>query len=652
MGRNGPRWDRLAVVAGGVTTTQGVRESRTQGEGPETQSSNPRTHTEVLDLMVDVTAELGHLKKLAEGDPTKRFDRLYRLLRQGELLALAKERIAKNKGAQTPGVDGRTMSDIGNEDLVQLSQELAKGTYQPMPVRRGYVPKKNGRLRPLGIPTSLDKVVQSGVALILEAIYEPIFHKYSHGFRPERSTITALRQVSTAYRAGAKWIIEGDITDCFGSLPHSVILNCLRKRIKDERFIDLIRKMLQAGVMEEGKFKPTYSGAPQGGIASPILANVVLHELDTWLEDQMGVNPRPEIAQQRNARSNPEYMRLYYRIMDIRRMLNGKLPMPKNADPESLRQERLEKLRLRSLQPRLLPRRVTYYTRYADDFAIFLCDASKKDAEQMKTAVAEWMKINLGLTLNQEKTHVTHWREKVRFLGYELEGRPNPNGNGWLHLAVPKDAVRNVVEKIRQATRYPQAPEYDVFANINAVARGWTNYYRYAHNNNVIGGKLSMVIFWRTVHYLGKRHRHSLAKVMHDHYARDSKTGCKGLFTYKPGKPQIPENRYFIWHKTPKRLGLMAVAAKEVQDRPAYINQNWAKGRSQQKRLETQARAQLCCEQCGASGITLYVHHPNRLAKAKRVKKGAGNVAQSGMEQQTKLLCHACHMAHHHYASH
>jgi len=153
--------------------------------------------------MVDVTTELGHLKKLAEEDPTKRFDRLYRLLRQGELLALAKERIAKNKGAQTPGVDGRTMSDITNEDLIQLSRILANGTYWPMPVRRGYVPKKNGRLRPLGIPTSLDKVVQSGVALILEAIYEPIFRKCSHGFRPEHSTITALRQVSTAYRAGA-----------------------------------------------------------------------------------------------------------------------------------------------------------------------------------------------------------------------------------------------------------------------------------------------------------------------------------------------------------------------------------------------------------------------------------------------------------------
>ena len=651
MGRSGHRWDRLVVVVGGVTTTQGVRESRTQGEGPETQSSNPRTHTEVLDLMADVTTELGHLKKLAEGDPTKRFDRLYRLLRQGGLLALAKARIAKNKGAQTPGVDGRTLDDITNEDLVQLSQELAKGTYRPMPVRRGYVPKKNGRLRPLGMPTSLDKVVQSGVALILEAIYEPNFRKCSHGFRSGHSTITALRQVSTAYRAGAKWVIEGDITDCFGSLPHSVILNCLRKRIKDERFIDLIRRMLQAGVMEEGRFKPTYSGAPQGGIASPILSNVVLHELDTWLEEQMGVNPPPETSQQRNARSNPEYMRLHYRIMDIRRILDGKRPMPKKADPLSLHQEMGEKLRLRSLQPRLLPRKVTYYVRYADDFAIFLCDASKNDAEQMKTAIAEWMKANLSLTLNQEKTHITHWREKVRFLGYELEGRANRNGSGWLHLAVPKDAVRNVVEKIRQATRYPQAPEYDVFTNVNGVARGWTNYYRYAHNNNVIGGKLSMVIYWRTVHYLGKRHRRSLAKVMHDHYARDQKTGCKGLFIYKPGRPQVPENRYFIWHKTPIRLGFMSTAAKEVQDRPAYINYNWAKGRSQHKKLETQAKAELRCEQCGASGVMLHVHHPNRLAKVKRIKKGAGHVAQSGMEQQTKLLCHACHMAHHHYAS-
>jgi hypothetical protein len=298
----------------------------------------------------------------------------------------------------------------------------------------------------------------------------------------------------------------------FGSIPHGVILNCLRKRIKDERFIDLIRKMLQAGVMEAGNLAPTYSGTPQGGIASPILANIVLHELDVWLEIQMGVNPPAQTPDEMNARSNPEYMRLHYRIVDIRRYLDGKRPIPKKSTREGLRQELREKLYLRSLQPRCLPRKVNFYTRYADDFVVILCNASKAEALQLKQAIAVWMRANLGLTLNQEKTHVTHWKETIRFLGYELEGRSKPNGTGWLRLGIPKDAVRNVTAKIQQATRFPQAPEYDVFKNVNAIARGWTNYYRYAHNNNVTGGKLSMVIYWRTVHYLGKRHRRSCWK--------------------------------------------------------------------------------------------------------------------------------------------
>jgi group II intron reverse transcriptase/maturase len=599
--------------------------------------------------MKDVVAELGHLNQLAEQDANKRFTRLYRLIRQGGLLAIARERIAGNKGAQTPGVDGQKMADMDNEKIVQLSQELKTGTYQPQPVRRVYIPKRNGKLRPLGIPTSRDKIIQAGVALILEAIYEPVFRKCSHGFRTQHSTITAIRQVFSAYRAGAKWIIEGDITDCFGSIPHGVILNCLRKRIKDEHFIDLIRKMLQAGVMEAGSFAPSYSGAPQGGIVSPLLANIVLHELDTWLEKEMGGNLAPLTAQEMNARSNPEYMRLHYRMVDIRRYLNGKRPMPKNTTPEELRQEYREKLQLRKMQPRSLPRKVTYYTRYADDFTVILCNTSKAEATYMKTAIAEWMQTNLGLTLNQDKTHITHWQERVRFLGYELEGRPNQNGTGWLHLNVPKEAVRNVVSKIEQATRFPQAPEYDVFKNVNAIARGWTNYYRYAHNINVTGGKLSMVIYWKTVHYLSKRHKRSIAKTMKEHYARDPKTGCLGLYVPIPGKPQSVENRYFIWHKSPTRLQLNAAQVYQVEDEQAYINTNWAKGRSQQKKMETLAKANNRCEQCGAEGVMLYVHHPNRLEKAKRVKKGMGHVAQSGATQNTALLCHACHMNQHHY---
>jgi group II intron reverse transcriptase/maturase len=597
--------------------------------------------------MLDVVAELGHLRKLAEQDANKRFNRLYRLVRHSGLLALARERIAGNKGARTPGVDGESMKDISNEKVLQLSKELSQGTYQPQPVRRVYIPKRNGKRRPLGIPASRDKIVQAGVALILEALYEPLFRKSSHGFRPEHSTITALRLVSSGYRAGAKWIIEGDITDCFGSIPHSVVLNCLRKRIQDERFIDLIRKMLQAGVMEAGSFSPSYSGTPQGGIASPILANIVLHELDVWLEEQYKVNPPPQTPAERNARSNPDYMRLHYRIMDIQRCLDGKRPMPKKAKPEDLRRELREKRRLRNLQPRCLPRKVTYYCRYADDFLVILCHASKAEACQMKTAITEWMQANLGLTLNQDKTHITHWQDKLRFLGYELEGRRNRNGTGWLHLGIPKDAVRHVVTKVQQTTRYSQAPEYDVVRNVNALARGWTNYYRYAHNLNVTGGKLSTVIYWQSAHYLAKRHHCSIARTMKSHYARDPKTGCLGLYVHIPANPQSAENRYFIWHKIPSRLSFDAQSSYSVQDEQPYIDTGWAKGRSLQKKVETRAKAKHACEHCGVTEGKLYVHHPNRLAKAKRVTKGMGHVAQSGLKQKTVLLCHTCHTAYH-----
>jgi group II intron reverse transcriptase/maturase len=597
--------------------------------------------------MSDVVAELGHLKKLASQDANKRFTRLYRLLKQGGLLAIAKERIAGNKGAQTPGVDGQTMTDMNNEQVLRLSEELQAGMYQPKPVRRVYIPKRNGKLRPLGIPTSRDKIIQAGVTLILEAIYEPIFRKCSHGFRAGHSTITALLQVSTAYHSGAKWVIEGDITDCFGNIPQQVILNCLRKRIKDERFIDLIRKMLQAGVMEAGSFMPTYSGTPQGGIASPILANIVLHELDVWLETHMGVNPPPQTADEQKARHNPEYRRLSSRIGKICLSLDGIRPIPKNATPEGLRQELREKLRLRKQQPCYLPRKVTFYTRYADDFVVILCNASKAEANQMKTAIATWMQTNLGLTLNQDKTHITHWQEKVRFLGYELEGRANPNGIGWLHLGIPKEAVRNVVAKIQQATRYPQAPEYDVFRNINAIARGWTNYYRYAHNSAPTGGKLSMVIYWLTAHYLSTRRRCSIAKMMKNHYTRDPKTGNLGLYIHLPGKSPTPENRYFIWHKMPPRLWLASNPAYYVQDKHPYLDTDWAAGRSHHKKLETRAKIGLRCERCGISGVTLYVHHPNRLAKRKRDKKGMANVASSGIEQETVLLCRNCHQVYH-----
>jgi hypothetical protein len=390
------------------------------------------------------------------------------------------------------------------------------------------------------------------------------------------------------------------------------------------------------------------TGTPQGGIASPILSNVVLHELDSWMEDHLGANPPPESNQERYARHNPIYTRLQSRITYIRSCLDGKRPLSKRTSPEELRQKLREKLRLRKYQPCYLPRKVVYYSRFADDFVVVLCHHSKEEAKQMKTTIAAWMHAELGLTLNQDKTHITHWRKCFRFLGYHLEGRRNPNGTGWLHLSVPREALRSVVAKVKRATAYPQAPEYAVFTNVNAVVRGWSNYYRYSHNISSIGSKLTTIIFWRTLHYLGKKRRRSLTRLMRKHYDRHPKTACKTLFIYKPGKPPSTENRYYLWHKPPCRLSLASVSARYVQDKQTFIDTNWANGHSQQKRLETREMANYHCQSCGTTDVDLFVHHPNRLRKSKQVAKETRNVAQSGMLQQTKLLCYSCHLAHHH----
>jgi len=600
--------------------------------------------------MVDVVQELGHLTKLAKGEPEKRFNRLYRLLRQPEFLMLAKTKIQRNKGANTPGVDGQVMADMTPEVIVKLSQELAAGTYWPQPVRRVYIPKKNNvhNLRPLGIPASRDKIVQAGIALILEALYEPMFRNCSHGFRPGRSPITALRPVATAYKAGGTWIIEGDLADCFDSIPHHIILNCLRQRIRDERFIDVIRRMLKAGVMEMGRYQPTYSGTPQGGIVSPILANVVLHELDCWMETQVGVNPPAQTRQDLYVRRNPEYKRLSYRIHDLRRYLDGKRPMPKSNSEAELRQELREKLAARRQVPCYLPRRVIYYSRFADDFVVVLCHMSKAEAMELKDSMAHWLGQTLGLTLNMDKTLVTHWRNRLRFLGFHLQGRRSSRGTHWLHLSVPEEAMREVVAKVKQATAYPQAPEYDVFVNVNAIVRGWTNYYRFAHNICVVAGRLATVVFWRVAHYLGKKRRKSLRKIMRRHYTRDPRTGCKALFVQKPGAKKGTPSRYFIWHKRPQRLSLFAREAPTIQLVKPHLNTSWATGHSLTQRAKARTAAQGVCQSCGQSGLPLFLHHPNRLRNAKRVRKGYGHVARSGMDQQGKMLCQTCHMKHHH----
>ncbi len=320
--------------------------------------------------MADILRELEHLGRLAAADPAKRFDELYRLVRSEQLLRIAAERVRHNTGGRTAGIDGQTRAQIDDELLHDLADELASKRYQPKAVRRTYIPKGRTGRRALGIPTIRDRIVQAAVAQVLEAIYEPIFRPCSYGFRPTRSPIHALRHVARAYRTGATWIIEGDLVKCFDALPHGMILGCLRKHIKDERFIDLIRKMLQAGVIEDGRYERTYSGAPQGGLASPILCNVVLHEFDCWMEQRWEANPAPLTKQQQDARINPEYARHKRNLVRWRAQLAGRIPLGRQT-PAGLRTKIKAALAARKRVPAVQPRRLISYCRYADDVRHF-----------------------------------------------------------------------------------------------------------------------------------------------------------------------------------------------------------------------------------------------------------------------------------------
>jgi group II intron reverse transcriptase/maturase len=590
--------------------------------------------------MHDPQHELEHLRKLATIHPTQRFDKLSKIVRQESFLATVWERIRTNKGSQTPGVDGKTRTDVDDQVLHELAQELAEGRYQPHPVRRVYIPKGNHQRRGLGIPAIRDRIVQAAVAQVLEALYEPIFRDCSYGFRPERSTIHALRHVARAYRTGVTWVIEGDLVKCFDSLPHSIILNCLRKRIKDERFIDLVRRMLQAGVMEDHHYEHTYSGTPQGGLCSPILTNVVLHEFDSWLEEQWQANPPPLTPQQQQARMNPEYARHKRNLARWRAQLNGRIPMGRQT-PDGLRQKIKAALAARKRVPCNSPRKVIHYCRFADDYLVVLGGYSKVKAQQLKDDMANWLQEHLGLTQHPAKTQITHWTERFRFLGYDLQGRRNLNGTHWLRLTIPPEAERDLKARVKRLCGYSQIPETDLFMSVNALMRGWTQYYRYANNATARFGYLTGVVYWLTAHYLGRKHRCSIKKLMRTHYGRDAQTGKQALYFTRPDG-----NRLFIWNKPPQRQSVLTGRVYAQDVRPVTMTA-WAGGHSHEQRLALQEQHHSRCQNCGKECKQLVVHHPNRLGKRLQRKSGPANIIQSAQEQRVKLLCPDCHRQHH-----
>ena len=349
------------------------------------------------------------------------YDRLYRILYNQDFLLLAYQNIYANKGNMTAGTDGQTIDAMSLDRINRIIHSLKDEKYVPNPARRTYIPKKNGKMRPLGIPSIDDKLIQEAMRMILEAIYDSSFEDTSYGFRPGKSCHTALRQIQNRFTR-CKWFVEGDIKGFFDNIDHNTMIAILKKRIKDEKFLRLIRKFLKAGYMEDSQYHSTYSGAVQGGIISPILANIYLDQFDKYMK---------EYKEKFDKGIKRQILKSYTKMGDKRHRIVSKIF---KENDEVKRSKLLTELKLHDEIYHAMPRadamdktfRRLQYTRYADDFLIGVI-GSKDDAKQIKEDIAIYLKNVLKLEMSQEKTLITIATDKARFLGYDIRARKQSN---------------------------------------------------------------------------------------------------------------------------------------------------------------------------------------------------------------------------------
>ena len=401
----------------------------------------------------------------AEQDQERQFYDLYDLICRKDWLRLAYEYVAQNAGSKTAGCDGISMSEFEEDldsNLAQLQAALRSETFVACPVRRVYIPKPNGKVRPLGIPSIRDRIVQEAVRMALEPIYEAGFSQYSFGFRPNRCTMDAIRAITWATQEHKKyfWIIEGDISAYFDTINHRKLMSLLRKKVKDERLLSLIWKFLRAGVMERRLFKDTKLGTPQGGIISQLLANVYLHELDKYMERYTGISQSEKSVRRRAGHANYAYIR------------------------------------------------------YADDFVI-LCNGTKEQAHVMRTEVRNFLASDLRLTLAMEKTKVTHLNDGFDFLGFTVQRSMGHNGMK-TKVLISSKGLKKHLGAIQVATS-PDTHEDSVSLKIKALNRiiaGWCRYYQYTSKAVSQFSKLDRKTFWMMAHWLGRKFKLAMSAVI------------------------------------------------------------------------------------------------------------------------------------------
>lgn len=570
------------------------------------------------------------------GKQDKPLERVYKLLFNRELYLIAYAKLYPNNGAMTKGVTEETIDGMSIQKIDMIIEQLRQETYYWRPARREYIPKKNGKHRPLGIPVWSDKLLQEVIRMILEAYYEPQFSEHSHGFRPKRGCHTALQEIQTW--KGTRWFIEGDISSYFDTIDHDVLITMLSRQIQDGRFIRLIKNMLEAGCLDDWKFHKTISGTPQGGVISPLLANIYLHQFDKWVGEEL----IPQYTRGKKQKANSAYNRLSRRIKCYQ----------DKGDYKKAHQLIVERRNLPSVDTYDTSYRRLRYVRYADDFILGFT-GSKAEAKAIKKQIGDFLNTKLSLELSQEKTLITHATgESAKFLGYEIkaqrvndyiDNKGRRSANGVIALFVPASVIES---KCRQYMKNGKAihrnnllhdDDFSIVQTYQQEYRGLVQYYILAQNLSWFS-KVYWYMETSLLKTLAFKHKSSINKMLAKYKTTTTSTNgrtvpCLQVVVPREDKPPLVAT----WGGISLSYKKKAV----IEDAPYQVYG----GRTELiKRLLANK-----CELCG-SEENIEVHHIRKLAD---LNKHNGKLVPKWKEimsarcRKTLVTCRDCHDAIH-----
>ncbi len=559
-------------------------------------------------------------------------ERLYRHLFDPQLYLLAYGKLYSNHGAMTPGADAETVDGMTLGKIGRIIDALRHERYRFSPARRVYIPKRDGKRRPLGLPSWSDKLVGEVIRLLLEAYYEPQFSEHSHGYRPRRGCHTALRRVVNTWK-GTAWFVEGDVAACFDSFDHQVMVDTLGDKIHDNRFLRLLRNMLTAGYLEDWVFNATPSGVPQGGVLSPILSNIYLHRLDSFVETVL----IPEYTRGTLRVANPQYTHTRSAIAAAR----------KRGDRPLVRALRKQQRSLPSRDPQDPGYRRLRYTRYADDVLLGFA-GPKTEAEAIKARLTTFLRDDLKLQLSQAKTLITHGRTSAaRFLGYEITvqhtdtriTRGRRAANGAIGLRVPLDVIKTKCApylKGGQPARQPHLHNHDDHTIINtygAKYRGIVEYYLHAGDVWRFN-RLRWVMETSMLKTLAGKHDSTVTKMARKYKATiDTPHGPRTCFQHSIERGEGRKPLVARFGGIPlKRQRNAVLTDREADPAPP-----------RRKELITRLLANRC-EIC-ASTDQVQVHQVRKLADLDRAGKPPPLWASimAKRRRKTLVVCGACH---------